>query len=390
MKKQILGFLCGVVFTLSLVMIPAVADSISKSINVLVDYVNVTLDGKEVEVKNFVHEGTTYLGLRDMGNLLGLQVDWDDKTQTAILTSPGKTPVYPSGNMQTIDVPIVKATTMIVNGVKIDSAFLTDTYNAYKESSPSATSEQLRKAVEDAAVWMTFKNEMFAKYNLKNTDEDKQEAEKSYNEYVESYGGVEAFNLVLAANNYTPEKFKEEYINGYLEQVLMTPLTENLEKDSKEINDFKAEKKAEFEKDKSLAKFPKATVKHILVPAADGAEDEAKAVLARLKKGEKFEKVLEDYKENDPGMPDTGYEVYIGSGFVPEFEEASVKLTKGKYSDIVESDYGYHIIYCLEKSETITFDEYLTMNYAAELNQMLDAIYTNYKDNADIKVEWGF
>ncbi len=386
MKKQILSFICGAAVALSVTMVPAVADSISKKIDVLVDYVTVTLDGKKVDVKNFVHEGSTYLGLRDMGNLLGLQVDWDDRTHTAVLTSPGKTPVFPEGPMQTIDVPIVKATTMTVNGVKIDSAYISDMYDSYKANNPSMTTEQLKEAITSSAKWVAFKTEMFEKYGLKNTDADKEEAEKSYAEFIESYGGVEAFELILASNNLKPDKFKADYIKDFLDNKLMVPLTEKLKNDTKEIKDFTDAKKAEFEKDKSLAKFPVATVKHILIDD----ETEAKEVLAKLKKGEKFEKLLENYKQNDPGMPDTGYEVFIGSGFVPEFEEAAVKLTKGKYSDIVKSDYGYHILYCLEKSETITFDQYFEMNFATEISQMLDNIVVEYEKNAKVEVDWGF
>lgn len=389
MKKQILAFICGVAVALSITMVPAVADSISKKINVLVDYVTVTLDGEKVDVKNFVHEGSTYLGLRDTAELLGLQVDWDDKTQTAVLTSPGKTPVFPRENtMQTIDVPIVilKDTTMTVNGNVIDPAFITKTKDSYKASYPNITDEELKSAIKEAAAWETFKKEMFAKYDLKNTEEDTKEAEQSYNDMVESYGGAEAFDLILVSNNLKADEFKADYIKSYLENKLITPLSENLKKDSKEIQDFTAEKKAEFEKDKTLANFPVATVKHILIQD----EKEAKDALSQLKKGVKFEKLLEKYKENDPGMPETGYEVYIGSGFVPEFEEAAVKLTKGKYSDVVQSDYGYHILYCLEKSETITFEEYFEMNFGSQVSQMLDSIVTNYIQNADVQVEWGF
>lgn len=386
MKKQILSFICGAAVALSITMVPAVADSISKKIDVFVDYVTVTLDGKKVDVKNFLHDGSTYLGLRDTAELLGLQVDWDGATKTAVLTSPGKTPVFPQGPMQTIEVPILKETTMTINGKAIDSKYITELHNAYKANNPSMTTDQIKEAILSSAKWITFKEEMFEKYNLKNTDADKEEAENSYKDYVESYGGIEAFELLLASNNLKPDKYKEDYIKDFLDSKLMVPLTEKLKNDTKEIKDFTDSKKAEFEKDKSLANFPIATVKHILIED----ETEAKEALAKLKKGEKFENLLEKYKENDPGMPDAGYEVFIGSGFVPEFEEAAVKLAKGKYSDIVKSEYGYHIIYCLEKSETITFDEYFNMNYGYQVTQMLDNIVIEYEKNAKVEVQWGF
>lgn len=87
MKKQMRGFISGFLAAGLLFAVPAVADSVEKSIDVLVDSVHVLVDGQEVEVPNYVHEGTTYLGLRAMANVLGFQVDWDEETSSAIITT---------------------------------------------------------------------------------------------------------------------------------------------------------------------------------------------------------------------------------------------------------------------------------------------------------------
>jgi len=392
MKKHILGFICGVVFSCAIMMVPAVADSVSKKIDVLLDYVTVTLDGEKIEVSNFVHQGKTYLGLRDMGNLLGLQVDWDDKTQTAILTSPGKTPVWPNSgnNMQTIDIPIVRESAITVNGNKMESEWITETYNYYRSNYPAASDKDIKDAVVQDAYWITFQNEMYKKYNLSATDKDIKNAENSYLELVEANGGIEAFELLLVSNGYNTETYKSDYIDSFIDNELMTRLTALLEKDSKELQALKAEKKAEFNANPNLKKFPKSTVKHILIPSSDTAESEAKSVLKRLKKGEKFDKVLQEYKDKDPGMPEEGYEVYENSGFVLEFEKAALALKKGEVSDLVKSDYGYHIIYCLEKTETIDFEEYFEMNFAQEINTIFNNIYTSWQESSKADVVWGF
>lgn len=392
MKKQILSFICGAVVALSVTMVPAVADSISKSINVLVDYVTVTLDGEEVEVKNFVHEGSTYLGLRDMGNLLGLQVDWDEKTQTAVLTSPGKTPVFPSdSSMQTIEIPIVKPTTMTINGNVIDPEWITKQYNLYKTNYPDVNPELIKQAVVDDATFDTFTKEMCEKYNISiNEEEYAKEAEESYIEFADSYGGLETLQLMLASSNIDPEAHKSEYIDSYIQNIVSTKVTDAMMENDPEIKAFVAEKKAAFEKDASLKTKTIATVKHILIPDSETAEADAKKVLNRLKKGEKFDKLLEEFN-NDPGQPAEGYTVSINSGFVPEFEEAAVKLQKGKYSDLVKTDYGYHILYCLDtKAEEVIFKDYLNETFGQDINGKLNVIYQNWCDAADRQVEWGF
>ena len=391
MKKQILSFICGAAVALSVTMVPAVADSISKKIDVLVDYVTVTLDGEKVDVKNFVHEGSTYLGLRDTAELLGLQVDWHEKTQTAVLTSPGKTPVFPKeDNMQTIDVPIVKPTSISVNGNEVDQAWITKTYSLYKDNYPDVDIELIKQAVVDAAAWNVFQQECREKYNIEVTEEDKKAAEDEYMSLAEQYGGIETLNMLLASSNLDPETHKKEYMDSYIEQIISEKVTAALIENDEALSAMKKEKEAEFNNDKSLSEYTVATVKHILIPYGETAEADAKKVLSRLKKGESFDKLLAEFN-NDPGMPETGYDVSIGSGFVPEFEEASVKLQKGKYSDIVETDYGYHIIYCLDtKTETVEFKDYFYKNFGEEIYGALDALYNNWHSAADIKAEWGF
>ena len=90
--KQMKGFVCGIIFAVCLMAVPALADSFEKTINVLTDYVTVEIDGETKDVRNFVHEGTTYIALRDVSELLGCEVGWDDATRTASITT-GKVPV---------------------------------------------------------------------------------------------------------------------------------------------------------------------------------------------------------------------------------------------------------------------------------------------------------
>jgi len=81
--------------------------------------------------------------------------------------------------------------------------------------------------------------------------------------------------------------------------------------------------------------------RHILVEK----EDEAKDIIARLNKGEKFEDLAKLSK--DPGSKDRGGDNGWAppSNYVKPFSDAMVKLEKGKYTETpVKSDYGYHVI----------------------------------------------
>ena len=81
---------------------------------------------------------------------------------------------------------------------------------------------------------------------------------------------------------------------------------------------------------------------HILVEK----EDEAKAIIASIKKGGKFEDIAKK-QSKDPGSGARGGDLDWASpsSYVAEFTEALVKLEKGKMTQTpVKSQFGWHVI----------------------------------------------
>jgi peptidyl-prolyl cis-trans isomerase C len=96
-----------------------------------------------------------------------------------------------------------------------------------------------------------------------------------------------------------------------------------------------------------MNKEPEVRARHILVET----EDEAKAVLAELKKGADFAELAKT-KSKDPGSADGGDLGYFTKDqMVPEFSEVAFKLEKGTLSDPVKSQFGWHIIKVEDKRE---------------------------------------
>jgi peptidyl-prolyl cis-trans isomerase C len=82
--------------------------------------------------------------------------------------------------------------------------------------------------------------------------------------------------------------------------------------------------------------------RHVLVET----EDEAKAVIASLGKGDSFEKVAKD-KSKDTGSKDNGGDLDWGPAgrYVPEFGNAMKALKKGETTKTaVKSPFGFHVI----------------------------------------------
>ncbi len=96
-------------------------------------------------------------------------------------------------------------------------------------------------------------------------------------------------------------------------------------------------------------------------------------VLQQVKKGGKFEDLAKKYSE-DPGSKDKGGDLsWITQGqTVPEFEKIAFSLPAGQVSDLVKTQYGFHIIKVLEKetAHTKPFEEVKeTLRPNLQLNQ---------------------
>jgi peptidyl-prolyl cis-trans isomerase C len=98
----------------------------------------------------------------------------------------------------------------------------------------------------------------------------------------------------------------------------------------------------EYERAKAQTPDKEYRVRHILVET----EDQAKDVIALLKKGGKFED-LAAKNSKDPGTKDRGGDLdWTTPGNLDRsFSEAMVKLDKGKYTETpVRTRFGYHVI----------------------------------------------
>ncbi|MCL4365155.1 peptidyl-prolyl cis-trans isomerase [Candidatus Marsarchaeota archaeon] len=79
---------------------------------------------------------------------------------------------------------------------------------------------------------------------------------------------------------------------------------------------------------------------HILVEK----ESVAKDILERIKKGESFAKLAEQYS-TDGSRRHGGDLGFFGKGMmVKPFEDAAFALEKGQVSGVVRTQFGYHII----------------------------------------------
>jgi peptidyl-prolyl cis-trans isomerase D len=108
------------------------------------------------------------------------------------------------------------------------------------------------------------------------------------------------------------------------------------------------------------------------------------------KKGANFEELAKKYSE-DPGSKAKGGDLgwLVRGQTVPEFEKAAFSLPKGEISDLIRTQYGFHIIRILDKetAHTKPFDEVKDSIRTPLLLQKLDqqAAASADKMSADIR-----
>jgi peptidyl-prolyl cis-trans isomerase SurA len=97
-------------------------------------------------------------------------------------------------------------------------------------------------------------------------------------------------------------------------------------------------------------------ISHLLIEAEPGEESKKEAmnkivsIQNRVKEGADFAALAKEFSD-DPGSATRGGDLgFMSRGdFVSSFERAAFALNAGEYSDVVESEYGYHIIKMEEK-----------------------------------------
>lgn len=188
------------------------------------------------------------------------------------------------------------------------------------------------------------------------------------------------FNDILAQNNLTLEKLKEELRT----QVKVTKLFEG----KMDLTDTKV--KEYFEKNQNrYGKPEQIELSHILVEKKETADK----ILSDLKGGADFATVAKA-QSTDPGSKDAGGSLGLyskGQGFDPVFEEAAFKLGKGELSGVVETSFGYHIIKVTDKKEAVlpNFDQTQTKvrkdMVMEEMNNKMGEWVEGLKSNAKIE-----
>ncbi len=88
----------------------------------------------------------------------------------------------------------------------------------------------------------------------------------------------------------------------------------------------------------------KGALRSMQTRSKEEAKKEANRLLAELKKGKDFAKLAEQHSDGPSGKKGGDLGRFAQGTMTPSFDQAAFALKPGKISDIVETEYGFHII----------------------------------------------
>ena len=190
------------------------------------------------------------------------------------------------------------------------------------------------------------------KQELKGLDS---EVDKEMSGIEEQVGGKEALAGKLKEAGFSLEDYRQRVKeNLMVQKTVRNVVDEKVKVSEKDIEEF-------YNQNKEHAKRPEmAKVRHILIrvpPQASEAERAAKktqieAIRDQLKKGGDFAKLAKEHSE-DPGSKERGGDLgeFPAGVMVPEFDAVAFSLEPGKISDVVSTQFGFHVLEVISRTE---------------------------------------
>jgi parvulin-like peptidyl-prolyl isomerase len=212
------------------------------------------------------------------------------------------------------------------------------------------------------------------------TAEDKAKAKTLADKFaadtLQQAGSPEAFERQLTAMGFSQAEFEAQLLERAIcEEIVERDLKRNVKISEEQVKKYYDENTAKLQRPEMVR------ASHILLATRDPVTSEevtdAKKkekrelidkLLERARKGEDFAALAKEYSE-DPGSREKGGEYTFARGqMVPEFEKAAFALQTNQVSDVVTTQFGYHII---KLSQRIPAEQIDLAKVGKEIQEML-------------------
>jgi foldase protein PrsA len=233
-------------------------------------------------------------------------------------------------------------------------AFMRSNLGSKSDQLKQLNADELKKYMDQNARLMADRKMILAEADAAGIEATSEQIDQLLEAQATKTGGMDQYTKLLADNGITIDHVRQSIefeliIQSFLENVL----GKDVKVTDEEINTVYSVEKS-------------ASVRHILLLTQGKSEEEKPVIrkkmediLARAKSGEDFAALAKEFTE-DPGSKDKGglYEDFGRGTMVKPFEDAAFSVPVGEISDIVETEYGYHVLKVENrKKETRPLDE---------------------------------
>jgi len=184
-----------------------------------------------------------------------------------------------------------------------------------------ATLAQMRRQVLDSMIEQLLIERGAAQEVVAISEE---ELEAAIRESIEEGGGQASFEEWLQSSNLTYDDFKEQFRFQLLALAVFEWVTRSVPITADQVH-----------------------ARHIMVDT----EGEAQAILAQLQAGGDFATLARE-RSQDENTREAGGDLgffHRGQLILPEVEDAAFAILPGQISEVVQSQFGYHVVQVLEK-----------------------------------------
>lgn len=258
----------------------------------------------------------------------------------------------------------------VVNGEEITAFEFNDkvnkmieNFNAQGRPIPEEQMETFKKQLLDG---MVSQMALLDKCDLLGIEADPNMVAQQYEGFKGQFPTPEDYQTALTAYGVTEEELKTEIEVTIRIQALISSEVASKVADvtEEEALEFYNNNPAEFKQQERVR------ASHILLKVEQDASDADKAaalqkaedVLVKAKAGEDFASLAVEFSEGPSGPRGGDLNYFVRGQMVPQFDAAVFSMEIGDVSEIVETQFGYHIIKLTDKvpEGKVDFEEYKT------------------------------
>lgn len=256
-----------------------------------------------------------------------------------------------------------------VNDKAITFGQLDELYSVYMAAMPDIgiKEQEMKEVVLDDMIRL----EVIKQYlSANNIEVESAEIEEEYKNYMEQVASNSITKEFFEKNNISEAFVKEYIIGSYLYDIKFY---------DKVTSEVKNEEEAAIQYyNNHKDEFTRVRASHILVKK----KKEAQKIMDKIKSGEDFAALAKEYSIDGSAQNGGDLDYFPKGKMVKPFEDAAFALEIGEVSDIVETDYGFHIIKLTDKI-TDAFEE--VKDYV--ISVMYNDIYQTKLDEINAEME---